>query len=219
MTIAIPTSSESVRASAWRSSGVIAIATVVLCILSYLYVDRPLSTYLYAGLRDDRRLFDALTHIVDPFPPIAGAIALWAAFGVLRGVAIRPALGKLLRVSGGVCVAIVVNDRLKYAFGRTWPETWTLGNPSWIRDHVFGFAPFHGGTGWASFPSGHTTVATAIAAGLWVVFPRGRPIYASGAALVIIGLIGADYHWLSDIIAGAGLGAAIGLAAARIGAA
>jgi hypothetical protein len=40
-------------------------------------------------------------------------------------------------------------------FGRTWPESWLGDNPSWIRDDVFGFFPFHGGRGWESFPSGH----------------------------------------------------------------
>jgi hypothetical protein len=34
---------------------------------------------------------------------------------------------------------------------------------------------------------------------------------------VVIGLLGADYHWLSDIMAGAVLGGATGAAAARVG--
>ena len=46
---------------------------------------------------------------------------------------------------------------------------------------------------------------------------RWRALYAIVIALPIIGLIGADYHWISDIIAGGALAAAIGVVAARIG--
>jgi membrane-associated phospholipid phosphatase len=37
------------------------------------------------------------------------------------------------------------------------------------------------------------------------------------ALAVAIGLLGADYHWLSDIVAGATVGVATGVAAAKIG--
>ena len=52
---------------------------------------------------------------------------------------------------------------------------------------------------------------------LWVIWPRWRLAYAIAVALPVIGLIGADYHWISDIIAGGALAAAIGVVAARIG--
>jgi membrane-associated phospholipid phosphatase len=44
----------------------------------------------------------------------------------------------------------------------------------------------------------------------WLIFPRWRWVWATIVALVAIGLLGADYHWLSDIIAGGFLGAACG---------
>ena len=50
-----------------------------------------------------------------------------------------------------------------------------------------------------------------------MIWPRWRALYAVAMALPIIGLIGADYHWISDIIAGGALAAAIGVVAARIG--
>jgi len=37
------------------------------------------------------------------------------------------------------------------------------------------------------------------------------------ALAVAVGLLGADYHWLSDIMAGAIVGVATGVAAAKIG--
>ena len=105
---------------------------------------------------------------------------------------------------------VVAKDELKYAFGRTWPETWTRNNPSLIRDNVFGFFPFHGGPGYASFPSGHTATICAVMTVFWICYPRWRPLYALAMAGVAIGLVGADFHFLSDVIAGGFLGLSVG---------
>ena len=117
-----------------------------------------------------------------------------------------------LRAALAVFVAIGAKDMLKIAFGRTWPETFTCGNPSFIRDAAYGFAPFHGGQGWASFPSGHDMVVFAAAGCLWVLLPRLRTLYVLAAVLVSVGLLVADFHWLSDIWpAGCSAGSSDGL--------
>jgi len=215
--LADPTASPFHVANHARTWLIAAVATPAFAVLSYFFVDRPLATLSYENLRPYRKLFDAMTRIVDPFAAVAGVVFLVAIVQVARRRQIGPLLSALLRASAGLCATIVVKDQLKYAFGRTWPETWILNNPSYFKDGVFGFTPFHGGPGWASFPSGHTTVVCALAASLWVLFPRGRPVYALAVVLVIVGLIGADYHWLSDIIAGAALGTAMGVTAAKVG--
>jgi membrane-associated phospholipid phosphatase len=112
----------------------------------------------------------------------------------------------------GISLALgaMAKAELKFAFGRTWPETWTRNNPSLIRDHVYGFFPFHGGPGYASFPSGHTTVVCAVMTVFWICYPRFRPLYALAMAAVAIGLVGANFHFLSDVIAGAFLGVSVG---------
>ena len=107
--------------------------------------------------------------------------------------------------------AIGVKDLLKIAFGRTWPETWTNNNPSFITDHAYYFAPFHGGIGWSAFPSGHQTVTAAFCAALWILAPRLRVLCIVMMLVVAIGLIGADEHWLSDVIAGSLIGWFIGV--------
>jgi membrane-associated phospholipid phosphatase len=107
-------------------------------------------------------------------------------------------------------VAEAVKNQLKFAFGRTWPETWVRNNRSFIRDDVFGFFPFHGGPGYASFPSGHMTAICSVMAGMWICYPRYRLVYALCVAAVAVGLVGADFHFVSDVIAGAFLGALIG---------
>jgi membrane-associated phospholipid phosphatase len=81
-------------------------------------------------------------------------------------------------------------------------------NPSWIKDGSFGFHPFHGKEGRASFPSGHTTLIATFATVWW---HRVRPLRWLGVGLTIlvaVGLVGADYHFVGDIMAGAFLGIA-----------
>src|SRR5262249_4160856 len=89
-------------------------------------------------------------------------------------------------------------------------RTWVRDNPSFIRDGVFGFNPFHGGPGFAAFPSGHTAAICAVMAVLWMCCPRFRLLYALAIAAVAIGLVGADFHFLGDVIAGAFLGISTG---------
>ena len=149
-----------------------------------------------------------LTWIADVPAPAAVAALVCAGIAWLCGW--RPAgPGRLpLLVCLTTLAAVEAKDVLKFAFGRQWPETWVNNNPSWIGTHAYGFHPFHGGAGWASFPSGHTTAITAPCAALWPHARRWRPALAALPCLVAVGLIGADFHFLSDCIAGAALGAA-----------
>jgi membrane-associated phospholipid phosphatase len=45
---------------------------------------------------------------------------------------------------------------------------------------------------------------------LWICYPRFRPLYALCMAAVAVGLVGANFHFLSDVIAGAFLGISAG---------
>ena len=45
---------------------------------------------------------------------------------------------------------------------------------------------------------------------LWIYYPRFRPLYILFVSAVVLGLIGADYHFLSDIIAGGFVGVSAG---------
>lgn len=187
----------------------VAIVGVAAITLSIAFVDRPAATWAHDTLHG-ANLFRALTHIVDPILPASALGLAVAAVAAANGW--RP--GPIARILLACCLAALVGqavkDQAKFAFGRLWPETWTNDNPSWIKDGAYGFAPFHGGTGWSSFPSGHMTDITAPVAVLWRALPRWRPLLALPVVLVAVGLFGADFHFVGDMIAGVLLGAACG---------
>jgi membrane-associated phospholipid phosphatase len=56
-----------------------------------------------------------------------------------------------------------------------------------------------------SFPSGHATVATALAIGLCVLYPRGRWLFVGFAVLASMQRIESSAHYVSDTLAGAAL--------------
>jgi membrane-associated phospholipid phosphatase len=55
----------------------------------------------------------------------------------------------------------------------------------------------------------HTAVITATATILWLVWPGLRIVWALLVALVVAGLVGGNYHFVSDIIGGLYLGVAV----------
>jgi membrane-associated phospholipid phosphatase len=184
--------------------------------LSLVFADRPVATFMFQTMHDSRAPFAALGHIVDALEFAATLVLVWSFWVVARGQKFVPKGLIALRTCLALFVALGVKELLKLAFGRTWPETWTCGNPSFIRDGAFGFSPFHGGAGWSSFPSGHETLTCAVAACLWVLVPRLRPFCVLMVVLVALGLLVADYHWLSDIFAGGLIGSLVGVFVARL---
>jgi membrane-associated phospholipid phosphatase len=209
----------------------VAATCAILVGVSVVLIDRPVATWVHAHLGDGRfGWFNATYHgylvRLGPFSLMAAPAEALAPLAVLTFsiLAIAAAAGWRPGIRGRIvlslCVSIFaaaeINGVAKIVFGRPWAESWQGDNPSWIRDGVFGFFPFHGGVGWASFPSGHTTVVVTPATILWVVWPELRIAVATLIALVVTGLIGSNYHFVSDTIGGLYLGAAIGIATAAL---
>lgn len=181
-------------------------ALVTVC---YFFVDRPLAFFIHDHEINTHPVLKWLTYP----PPI---VESWAPV-VLAALMVRRAWGPWRRWEWAVlaaCLALVVaeefRETLSYLFGRYWPGTWIDNNPSLIRDGEYGFHPFHSGSAYSSFPSGHTARTLAVAAVVWVAYPRWRWAAVVASVAVVTGLLGMDYHFVGDVIAGGFLGSIVG---------
>jgi membrane-associated phospholipid phosphatase len=205
----------------WQRLSVLSLAWFAFIVFSYVYLDRPIARFAHVHLRDPFILkvggadvFQSLTVIGAAMEPLSITGIAILGVGGLLGKRTKPWAKLLIAAALATVVADVTKNELKLAFGRTWPETWYNNNPSYIVDGVYGFFPFHGDIGWGSFPSGHTTMIATPMAVLWFARPGLRWLSALLTGLVIVGLIGLNYHFFSDCLAGLWLGAIVGGAAA-----
>lgn len=198
---------------------------VALIVISILWLDRPLSTWTHlhtAGLlpldfaapyRGAEIQVTLATLLIGPAEIVS--LCYMPAVLILGAILYQrrrlPPLGLVtLRAGIATAAALEIKERLKWVFGRNWPESWAGWNLSWIRDGAYSFHLFHGGPGYESFPSGHTTAIVAFVVPFWHAYPSARPLAVLCALSVALGLLAGDYHFLSDILAGGYLGAVVG---------
>jgi membrane-associated phospholipid phosphatase len=181
-------------------------AIVVVC---YRWIDRPVAYFVHDR---DVPSHPALKWLTYP-PPI---LQDWSPF-VLTALIVRRVWGPFRlgeRALLAACVGLILADQfresLSYAFGRYWPDTWIDDNPSLIRDGAYGFHPFHIGSAYGSFPSGHMARTTAVAAAVWTSLPKLRWLCLAACLAVAVGLVGMNYHFVGDVVAGAFVGGFVG---------
>lgn len=181
------------------------IVTIVLIIISYLYIDAPLVHYIHNLEINKIVIFKIFTHIPDVL--LALLVIFFILFLILFNRLEKSKLFNVLfLVMISVAVSIQIKDLLKYVFGRYWPDTWINGNPSLLVNNVYGFQFFQKGAAFQSFPSGHTTVTFAFFTVLIYFYPKYKFLFLIPCALLALGQILMHYHFLSDVIAGGLLG-------------
>lgn len=197
------------RLTSFHIQGYILAATAT--VLSIFFLDRPIATFTYEHqLRNP--VFEWMT-----WPPdiLYLLIAFWLVACIKRDWRLR--FGQTVQnVLLALALAWGVRITAKFAFGRTWPDTWIDNNPSWLQNGIEGFYPFAESTAYGSFPSGHTLVTFAMAAVLWQTLPRWRWLWALFCLSVVVGMLGQYYHYLGDLLAGALLGTLCGQLAMAI---
>lgn len=181
--------------------------TLVLIFVSYYWIDIPLVDWAVRHQLRHYVWLQQLQQLPEFFPQVAfigiilvGVHACWSRSSKLERAVFYTSLSYVL--------SNFLTKVAKIIFARTWPATWVNNNPSWIRDHVYGFFWFVDDPGYRSFPSGHTSAMLAVAFAIGYFYPRTRWIAALLCGMVIVGLISQYHHFLSDIIAGAYLGIA-----------
>ncbi|MBW4034034.1 MAG: phosphatase PAP2 family protein [Proteobacteria bacterium] len=196
-----------------------AVATIGLILFAITYIDRPVARFMAVHVHD-RLPFIAMAAMANLPSPLATIALVGIVVAHWCGIPLNRTGRMVLAIALATLVAIMIKNQLKFDFGRVWPQSYPFpgihDHPSYLNDHVFGFFPFHGGSSYASFPSGHTTAITAPMAMLWLLAPRYRPLWGGAIVLVIIGLIAADFHFVSDTIAGFALGVTVAAGAVSL---
>lgn len=183
--------------------------TALAVAVSYEWLDRPIALVFHATVAHPD-LLAPVARWPNPIVPLAVIAFVGLGLWNLSGRALSRIQNCLLLCSISLIIAEMTKAQLKFVFGRTWPETWVHNNPSFLRDGVYGFNFFHDGSAYTSFPSGHMAVSCSVISVLWVYFPAWRTVCALVALFVAIGLVAANYHFLSDVIAGSFVGISTG---------
>jgi membrane-associated phospholipid phosphatase len=125
--------------------------------------------------------------------PLAGLYLCARALGWVRA-------NKLwLAMSLATLVATAAKDELKFLCGRVWPQFW-------LQSGIYGFHPLATSYLYGSYPSGHTAYMAAPLGVVWALRPRLRWLAVVAISLVMLGLVGADYHFVGDVLAGLAVG-------------
>lgn len=187
------------------AAGLAVTATVIA--ISFQWLDRPIALLFHRDSRlGNNGFLEWLAQLPNPLIPLALLAFIVLGLRTLVGRSLSYYQAAAFVCSLSVILTETAKDQLKFLFGRTWPETWTGDNPSFIRDGVYGFNFLHAGGAYQSFPSGHMAAACAVLSVLWVWYPRLRMFWTIAGIAVGAGLVGGNYHFLSDVIAGAFLG-------------
>jgi membrane-associated phospholipid phosphatase len=160
-----------------------------------------------AALKHRSGVLDDLTRVVEPF----GTQYSWAVLGAygVAGLVFHDADLRDTAIDGAIAAALaggVITPALKRVTGRARPDQ---GKGSLSFD-------FLGAS--TSFPSGHATQAFAVAS---VISAHSDKTWVSVSAYTLAGLVGFarvyhNDHWVSDVVGGALIGAAVGRSVVKL---
>jgi undecaprenyl-diphosphatase len=188
-----------------RRLGTFLVVTWLLALAVAFSIDRAVAEWVKAAVPLDKR--EQLTKLVVDIIKLPGWGGFTLAVAVLLGLFHRRrwygAAGLALSaVSVGVANALI---------------KWTAGRHRPVKGIApFVFKPFPGGlTGLFKeealcFPSGHALLSFATAASLSVLLPRWRWAFFAIAAAVGAERVLENAHYVSDVVAGAGMGTLLG---------
>lgn len=191
--------------------------TAISIVVSYEWLDRPVSMYMSTHTRPLALLpwTVELHRNADELALIA--IIVCGIIAIARpGKRPRRVIAMLFLTGLSIIVVRAMKDQLQLVFGRTWPETWVEDNPSLIGDGVYTFNLMHGGEAYESFPSGTTATICAVFGVAWWWYPRWRLVYSAVIGVVVFTLVTSNYHFVSDIIGGAFVAFSVGWFATKI---
>jgi membrane-associated phospholipid phosphatase len=174
--------------------------------LGALWLDIPLAKYF--GKRPWGGDLNTTVSLAETFGygVTAGLMVLTAAMLDPRGWRVFP------RLAISTFGAGLAADAVKLLVGRHRPKD-TLHAAATAMETFTTWANHQHNHLTQSFPSAHTATATGLAMGLAFFYPRGRWLFAGLTLLAGLQRIHSSNHYLSDVLAGAAIGALVGILA------
>lgn len=185
-------------------------AVVVFCLVCVLFLDRAAVLYYrHTASPQTRAAFEFITDLGDATGYVIALVLILLGSVLLRMRSLYLAtfrrLDRLAHACGFVLLSLAASGAvlhaIKFTLGRFRPR-------ALFETDVYGLSVFTAGYLNASFPSGHSQVAGALAAALIVVYPRYDLLYLVVAALIGYSRIVTGDHYPSDVVFGLFLGAA-----------
>jgi len=199
----MPNRPRSTNLVAWTASALLLTPLMILCVR---YLDAPLAHLvkdkLYSNLK--------WSHLTSELPDLLLLVVLatssgaWILYRIRIRQGIDDAVTRLAKlVTWAAPASFLMKAVSKVVFGRVNTRYW-LQQPD-----LYGFHWFQRRPGCEGFPSGHMVVIVTLLAALWRFYPKCRPWCLLLGVTLGVALVATDYHFLSDVIAGAYLGAAV----------
>jgi len=186
------------------------LAVAIFTPISVLWLDKPIALFVHDTLGREVSSSAASSSIVS-IPLLSALVFVVCGISAMFGRQFSKLETAILLCDISILATNPIKNGLKFAFGRTWPDSWGPDIHSFIRDNVYGFHFFESGPSFESFPSGHAAVVAAIMSVLWILYPKLRHLFVISIIAVDIGLVGMNLHFLSDVIAGTFVGVSVGL--------
>ena len=141
---------------------------LLMVILSYYFIDKPVVFWAYHHHFRQYIVLQWLTQIPEVFSMVVLLLLLSRVFFFRKNKLIGM---KVLYIVLSVSLSVFVCKVLKVIFSRYWPATWISDNLSLLRNGTYGFSWLHGGSSYASFPSGHAVMISAFMISIAFCYP------------------------------------------------
>lgn len=177
-------------------------AAVVLIVLSFLFVDRPLARLCDTLPAVTVSVFRYLS-LLSSFPVALAACLIMLTIFVIRVYGRRMtqvSQAPLLFIPATTLTTWFFVSALKHVFGRYRPVMF-------LTRELYGFRFLQLGYDSTSFPSGHAAIAFSFLLAAAVARPKDRVALIVLAAALALSRVIITAHFLSDVVAGAAVGA------------
>lgn len=198
----------------WKTFALVTITMLIMVSLCIWFIDQPIALYVHNNhplhalihtlLGTITGSANANNHIPDFLMPMTVIITIlsWVGYWIRTYYGHFDRHTYFFKMAGvTVPLAFLSKSITKFVFGRINTRVWVV-DPTQSRNFHWleGLGNYHG------FPSGHMAVLTPVFIALWHFYPGLRILWMTALLSLASALVLTDYHFVSDVIAGAYLG-------------